>query len=100
LKSQGCQLAAAGDAISAISTARKERPDLMVLDTGLPGGDGFLVMQRLKAFYELALTPITVVSARDAAAPKDRALQAGAVAYFQKPVNSKHFWLPYRRRWV
>ena len=91
LKSQGYQVAAAGDAISAISTARKEKPDLIVLDIGLPGGDGFIVMDRLKALYDFALTPIIVVSARDAAATKDRALKAGAVAYFQKPINSRHF---------
>jgi DNA-binding response OmpR family regulator len=91
LKSQGYQVAAAGDAISAISVARKEKPDLIVLDIGLPGGDGFIVMERLKALYEFALTPIIVVSARDEAATKDRALKAGAVAYFQKPINSKHF---------
>lgn len=91
LKSQGYQVAAAGDAISAISVARKEKPDLIVLDIGLPGGDGFIVMERLKALYEFALTPIIVVSARDAAATKDRAMKAGAVAYFQKPINSRHF---------
>jgi DNA-binding response OmpR family regulator len=91
LRSQGYQVAAASDAISAVSVARKEKPDLIVLDIGLPGGDGFIVMQRLKSLLDFALTPIIVVSARDEAATKDRALKAGAVAYFQKPINSKHF---------
>ena len=91
LKSKGYQVAAAVDAVSAISTARKEKPDLIVLDIGLPGGDGFIVMERLKALYDFALTPIIVLSAKDMAATKDRALKAGAVAYFQKPVNTKDF---------
>ena len=49
LKSQGYDLVVASDAISAISTARKEKPDLIILDLGLPGGDGFVVMQRLRS---------------------------------------------------
>jgi two-component system KDP operon response regulator KdpE len=91
LRSKGYQVAVAGDAIAAVSTARKEKPDLIVLDIGLPGGDGFVVMQRLKSLYDLALTPIIVVSARDVAATKDRALKAGATAYFQKPVKTPEF---------
>ncbi len=91
LRSQGYQVAAASDAISAVSVARKEKPDLIVLDIGLPGGDGFIVMQRLKSLLDFALTPIIVVSAREERATKDRALKEGAVAYFQKPINSKHF---------
>ena len=91
LKSKGFEVCVAGDAISAISVARKEKPDLIVLDIGLPGGDGFVVMQRIKSLYELALIPIIVVSARDATATKVRAMQAGAAAYFQKPVDTKAF---------
>ncbi|HEY6337513.1 MAG TPA: response regulator [Candidatus Sulfotelmatobacter sp.] len=56
---------------------------------GKQGGDGFLVMRRLKALYEFALMPIIVVSARDATATQEKALEAGAVAYFQKPVQDE-----------
>ena len=38
----------AGDAVSSISEARKCEPDLIILDLGLPAGDGFIVMERLK----------------------------------------------------
>ena len=38
LKGQGYDLAVAHDAVSAVATARKEKPDLIVLDLGLPGG--------------------------------------------------------------
>lgn len=93
LRSKGYHVAVAGDAISAVSAARKEKPDLIVLDLGLPGGDGFLVMQRLKSLYELALTPVIVVSAREANAAKEQALGAGAAAYFQKPVSTNEFML-------
>ena len=91
LKSQGYNLVVATDAISAISTARKEKPDLIVLDLGLPGGDGFVVMQRLRSNYELMMVPIIVVSARDPFLNEERALEAGAEAFLQKPVKDAAF---------
>lgn len=85
LKAQGYNLVVANDAISAISTARKEKPDLIILDLGLPGGDGFVVMKRLKSLTDMLLVPVIVVSARDPQTNEPLALQAGAHAYFQKP---------------
>ena len=77
----------AADALSALSEARKNRPDLIILDLGLPAGDGFIVLQRLRAITNLALVPVIVVSARDSYGNKERALKAGARAYLQKPWN-------------
>ena len=91
LKSRGYNLVVATDAISAISMARKEKPDLIVLDLGLPGGDGFTVMQRIKSNYDLMLVPIIVVSARDPLVNEERALAAGAEAFLQKPVENAEF---------
>ncbi len=87
-KSSGYDLVVAPDAMAAISTARKEKPDLIVLDLGLPAGDGFTVMQRFKSNCDLMLVPIIVVSARDPLQNEERALQAGAEAFLQKPVNN------------
>ena len=78
----------ATDAVSAISQAKNETPDLVLLDLGLPGGDGFLVMERLNNIESLASIPVIVLSARDPQANKERALAAGAKAYFQKPVDN------------
>jgi len=78
----------AGDALSSMSEARKHEPDLIILDLGLPAGDGFVVMERLKAIASLAAIPVIVVSARDVRANKDRALKAGAKAFLQKPVDN------------
>ena len=77
----------AADTLSAISEARKHRPDLIILDLGLPAGDGFLVLERLRTNTYLTLIPVIVVSARDLHANKDRALKAGAKAIVQKPWN-------------
>jgi DNA-binding response OmpR family regulator len=78
----------AGDALSSMAEARKHKPDLIILDLGLPAGDGFVVMERLKSFPALAVIPVIVVSARDGHANKERALKAGAKAFLQKPVDN------------
>jgi DNA-binding response OmpR family regulator len=88
LKANGYEPFFAVDAISGISEARRHEPDLIILDLGLPAGDGFLVMERLKASTYLALIPILVVSARDRLATKQRSVKAGAAAFLQKPVDN------------
>ena len=77
-----------GDALSSIAEARKHDPDLIILDLGLPAGDGFVVMDKLKSVPSLAVIPVIVVSARDVLANKERALKAGAKAFLQKPVDN------------
>lgn len=91
LQANGYQVVSATDAISAISVARKEAPDLIILDLGLPGGDGFTVLERLASLKDIRSAPTIVLSARDANENEDRALKAGAVAFFQKPANSHDF---------
>lgn len=88
LKANNYDVCFAADAVSSMSEARREEPDLIILDLGLPAGDGFVVMDRLKAVPSLALVPVIIVSARDARANQERALKAGAKAYLQKPVNN------------
>ena len=74
------------DSVGAVSEARKHRPDLILLDLGLPAGDGFMVLERFRTTI-LGMTPVIVVSARDPHQNKERALAAGASAYLQKPWN-------------
>jgi len=59
-----------------------------VLDLGLPAGDGFLVMERMTKRPVLSGIPIIVVSARDPAVNRERALKARALEYFQKPADN------------
>jgi DNA-binding response OmpR family regulator len=87
LKAFDYEAAFAVDGVSAVSVALKERPDLILLDIGLPGGDGFLVMQRLQNLAPLIGVPIIVVSAREPSTHEKKAIAAGAVGYFQKPVD-------------
>jgi DNA-binding response OmpR family regulator len=77
----------AADAMCAISEARKCLPDVIVLDLGLPAGDGFVVLERLRANMQLSLIPVIVISGRDLPVNKERALLLGAKAFIQKPWN-------------
>ena len=76
------------DAVAAISTARREQPDLILLDLGLPAGDGFTVMERLHDLMDVAHIPIIIVSAREPEAYAERAFNEGAFAFFQKPADN------------
>jgi DNA-binding response OmpR family regulator len=87
LRANDYEVLFAEDAISATAALVTERPDLVVLDLGLPGGDGFVVMERLQRNDRLASTPVIVLTGREVAGNRDRALKAGATAFFQKPVD-------------
>ncbi len=91
LRAYGYAVISTPDAISAIWLARKEHPDLVILDLGLPGGDGFGVLDRMKELPELAKIPVIVLSAREPAGNKNRALEGHAAAYFQKPPDNRMF---------
>jgi DNA-binding response OmpR family regulator len=78
----------ATDAVAGVSEARKNQPDLILLDLGLPGGGGFIVIERLKANPHLALIPIIVVSGRAGLVNQERALKEGVKAFLEKPVDN------------
>jgi CheY-like chemotaxis protein len=88
LESSGYETAFAADAVTAIAAAREERPDLILLDFGLPGGDGVVVMERLQTIPSLAHIPVVVVSAREPTSTEARSAAAGAQAYVQKPIDN------------
>jgi DNA-binding response OmpR family regulator len=88
LKANGYDTCFASDALTSVTEARKQQPDVIILDLGLPGGDGFVVIERLKRHPSLAVIPIIVVSARDVSGNQERAIKAGAKVYLQKPVDN------------
>jgi len=73
----------AADGLASMTEVRKHQPDLIILDLGLPGGDGFVVMGRLKTNPHLAVIPVIVVSARDFRSNQERAIKMGAKAFLQ-----------------
>jgi DNA-binding response OmpR family regulator len=87
LQANGYDVLTAADALSATTTIVKQEPSLVILDLGLPCGDGFVVMERLQKHDRLAQIPVIVLTGRGKANNMDRALRAGAAAFFQKPVE-------------
>jgi DNA-binding response OmpR family regulator len=88
LRASHYETAYAVDGFSAIAMAQKERPDLIILDIGLPAGDGLVVLDRLQQSATLSVIPVIVLTARDPQANRDRTLKAGAIAFLQKPADN------------
>ncbi len=71
-----------------MTVATREKPDAILLDLGLPGGDGFVVLERLRSLGSTIGIPVIVVSAREPMSNRPLAIQAGASAFLQKPVKT------------
>ena len=82
LRSRGYEVSVAGTGREALESVEGERPDLIVLDLGLPDLDGIEVCRRVRARWD---TPILVLSARGAEKDKVAALDEGADDYVTKP---------------
>jgi two-component system KDP operon response regulator KdpE len=87
LKAHHYDTVLAGDGVSAIREALEHQPDLVILDLGLPAGDGLMVLEWFRGNKSLSVIPVIVVSARDLHGNMGLALKAGAKAYVQKPWN-------------
>jgi two-component system KDP operon response regulator KdpE len=82
LRSRGYEVAVAGTGRDALAAMEGERPDLIILDLGLPDIDGIEVCRRVR---EGSDTPIVVLSARGSEKDKVAALDQGADDYVTKP---------------
>ena len=82
LNGQGFQVSLAGTGQIALQKIALERPDLVILDLGLPDFDGLEVTRRLREWTQ---TPIIVVSVREQEKDKIAALDAGADDFLTKP---------------
>lgn len=71
----------------AINIAKRFRPDVVLLDIGLPGLDGFEVCARLRSEPELKNIPIVAVTACSSEADRDRIRAAGCDLYMSKPYD-------------
>jgi CheY-like chemotaxis protein len=93
LQGAGYEVLTSLDPSEGVSAVRKEKPDLVLLDITFPpdvGGvswDGFRIMEWLHRVDETKKIPIIVISGVVEEKNKQRAVAAGAVAFFPKPVN-------------
>jgi len=93
LQGAGYQVLAALDGAEAVAAARKENPDLILLDLSFPpdvGGvpwDGFRIMEWFHRLDTSKKIPIIIITGSEDPKTKERATGAGAVAFFQKPLE-------------
>jgi DNA-binding response OmpR family regulator len=86
LEHAGFEVAVAGDGDVALAEARRSRPDLVVLDLGLPGRDGLDVARGLR---RVSNVPIVMLTARGDEADRVVGLEVGADDYVVKPFSPK-----------
>ena len=89
LRSEGYEVLDASDGAMALAKAREFRPDGIMLDIGLPAGDGIGVLQRLRASQDFVRTPMLVMSGQEPAEARARALAAGATGFLSKPPSER-----------
>lgn len=83
----GHEVNVARDGSSALFIARSTRPDVVLLDIGLPGSDGFQVAEALRREPGLASVRIIAVTGRGAEEDRERSQEAGIDHYLLKPVD-------------
>ena len=97
LENSGYVVLTAEDGSEGVSMARHERPDLILLDISFPcqvgfdGGvawDGFLIIDWLKRIDAAHTVPVIIITAGDPYEYQERAMAAGVVAIFQKPIDN------------
>ena len=86
LRTAGWDVDECGDGLEALDSAQHRRPDLVLLDIGLPGIDGFEVCRRLRARAEFEETPILMLTGRDDGDSIRRAFEAGATDFAIKTI--------------
>jgi DNA-binding response OmpR family regulator len=87
LRANQYETVSACDGYSAIALAQKERPNLIILDLGLPAGNGYSVLKRLQESDALSSIPVIVLTVRDPQGNESRSLDRAA-AFFQKPADN------------
>jgi two-component system cell cycle response regulator DivK len=87
LERHGFEVLVAPDGEQGVAIARREHPDLIVMDLNMPVLDGWEATRRLKAAPETRAIPIIALSAHAMAGDRERALEAGCDEYDTKPVR-------------
>jgi CheY-like chemotaxis protein len=87
LGGHGFRLTEAANGADALALARRDRPDVMLLDISMPGVDGYTVCAALKSNAETSGIKVAMLTAMVTQADEDRALAAGADQYITKPFS-------------
>ncbi len=89
LGSVGYILIEAGDGEAAVAAAKRERPDLILMDIQMPVMDGYEATRRIKADPDLQRIPVIVVTSYALSGDEGKARAAGCDAYVTKPYSPR-----------
>jgi len=87
LERRGYVIAIAVDGAEGVAMARRERPDLILLDMSLPVLDGWEAARQLKAGDDTKKIPIIALTAHAMAGDREKALESGCDDYDTKPIE-------------
>ncbi len=91
LEAAGYEMVVAEDGVSGLAVARRERPDLILMDINLPDMDGYAAATLIKSITGLSRTPLVALTANVMKGDRERTLAAGCDGYIPKPINVKSF---------
>lgn len=89
LGARGFQVLIAEDGADGVALAREMRPDLILVDLGIPGLDGYETTTRLRGFAHLRGVPVVALTADGTPGARERALVAGCDGYLVKPIDAR-----------
>lgn len=87
LRQAGHTVDPVSDAVGARRTLQVHRPDLILMDLGLPGVDGFSLTREIRRHPETAAIPVLAVTSFAMKGDELRAREAGCSGYLTKPIN-------------
>ena len=87
LKPKGYDIVAAENAESGLAMVPTERPDLILMDVGLPGMDGWTATRQLKSDAETQGIPVIALTAHAMQGDREKATEAGCDDYETKPID-------------
>jgi len=93
LTANGYVASTASDGVIGFGMAVRERPDLILLDIGIPGGDGFDLAGKLARQPQTCHTPIIFVTASKDPDLRQKVMDAGAAGLLEKPINAEELLL-------
>ena len=89
LKANGYNASVASDALTGASQARAIKPDLILLDISLPGGNGFQLAETFLQMPETNSTPIIFITASKNPELLQKVMTLGAIGLFEKPFDTE-----------
>lgn len=98
IEREGFAVLSASDGEQGLDLARREKPDLIILDLTLPVIDGYDVCKNLRGQEDTVAIPIIILSARDDVADKVIALELGADDYMTKPFSPRELFARIKAR--